>query len=163
MTLSMQHKFNKQFILPICLLFIGILASSCAKNPIVSLNIQAVKHLNPDLYQHQKPLLIQVYQLTKPIPFKTASYTQLEQSPAQALPQTLVDYHNYEIRPGEKKQIDISITKDTQYIGVAAGFHRIKKAHWREVHIIPHQYHHLKLRIHAGVDRIDTQLTGHFL
>lgn len=155
MTLKMLLKHNLYliFICIQCLLITG-----CGRLANMTMSIKATPHINPDNFQVSKPVVVTIYQLTQPVPFKTLSYSQLTQQHTTALGPNLVDYTTVELRPKETKQQTIKIYRSTKTIGIVAQFHLMGKSKWRSVIALPTHYHKLKLEINISSNRIDAYI-----
>lgn len=155
MTLKMLQKHN------LYLIFIGIqcmLMTGCGRSSDMTTSIIATPHINPDNIQVSKPVVVTIYQLTQPIPFKTLSYSQLTQQYTTALGPNLVDYTTVELRPKETKKQAIKIYRSTKTIGIVAQFHQMNKSKWRSVIGLPAHYRKLKLEINISSNRIDAYI-----
>ena len=147
----------KVFILALTLLLSGCI------NHQATIHADAGGFLNPDSNNHSKPIVISLYELTKPYPFKQVSYNTLTTNIESALGETLIDYKTFEIRPNETKTLSIKLPSDMNYLGITAGFHHLSISQWRETLFIHPNYKQAIINIHVDSNHVHAHLTETYL
>ena len=157
MILKMPHYCKQLFVLTI------LTCSGCTNQPLVWTTIQASQHANTDQLHQSKPIDLVLYELTAPAQFKDSTFASLTNTPSHALGTTLVDYHEYIIRPGETEHIHFNTAPSTHYIGIIGGFHHLSESKWQQVLALNSQYRRFQLDIHIGVNRLDCTIHRYYL
>lgn len=142
---------------------ITLVVGGCAYQSQPQLDFQTAKYLNPDSQNRQKPIVVGIYQLTQPYPFKSTSYADLTEKMQSSLAETLIDYQTLELKPNSNQTLTITLPSVAHYIGICAGFHRLIKNNWKTVNLIPKTHQKIQIKISISSDRIDTILTEHLL
>lgn len=155
MILKMQLKsrYSYTFLIGICLILSG-----CGKSPQLPVIVNTNAHTNPDAHGASKPVVLTLYQLTQPQPFKSLNYDKLRH-PTQQLGSTIIDYKTIELPPNQKKDLKIPLYTKTKVIGMVAGFHHIKTSHWKSTVTLPNKTHGIKLKVNLNINRIDWTLS----
>lgn len=126
-----MEKIYRLLILTICT--ITLTACSSSKPPQMDTTIQSVGFLNPNIYNQASPVVITIYQLKSPSTFQQANFFTLYNNPISTLASDLLDKRDIEIRPQQKQNLTITLSPQTNYIGVLAAFRDPDKAQWRQV------------------------------
>ena len=97
------------------------------------ISIKASNSINTNIDMQASPLVITVFQLqSKPL-FMASTYEKLSTAPNEELKDSLVDQSQYEIRPGERAQLDQTLMPETNFLGVIAGYRVLNNAKWRVI------------------------------
>jgi type VI secretion system VasD/TssJ family lipoprotein len=95
--------------------------------------LQSTKNANVDENKQATPLTVYIFQMDDPAIFQSASFFPLVGSPQRALGQSFIDMQSFQLLPGQKKTINLSLDNDTAYIGVIAGYESLTGKTWRQV------------------------------
>ena len=114
---------------------IALLLSGCSthKGIYTELNIRTASYLNPDTKGNPAPVVVTVYELRSEKYFTQASFDNLESHPMDTLKSSLIDLHNFEIRPNENTKQEIYLNTDSSYIGLTAAYRNIDTAEWKKI------------------------------
>ncbi len=140
-----------------------LLLGGCSQSLTGTVLIDSSHHLNPDSEGRSKPLVIGLYQLTKPYPFKEKNYEDLNQHIETSLGETLVDYKTLEIRPHQTLHIKLNFPEDSHYLGITAGFHKLQNNEWKKIMYIPPTRKFIHITIHAESSRIEAHVRENLL
>ncbi len=110
--------------------------SACV-SPTLYLNFTASQQINTSAQQAQLPLALKLYQLSSPQRFKQADFQELWLQDRHALGDTLLDKTLIILKPGEKRKLTISKTKDAKFIGIVAISQHRPGKQWRLLQAIP--------------------------
>jgi type VI secretion system protein VasD len=89
---------------------------------------------NPDERGEPKPVVVRVYQLRATDKFLAAEYdTLFDDNDEKALDRDVISRNEYVLGPSEKQVIDVAVSRETRFVGVAAGIRNFRTAKWREV------------------------------
>src|SRR5262245_11564447 len=113
----------------LCILMISSILAACASNEM-TITIQAVNYLNPDINGLASLVVVSIYQLKAPYNFNNADYDSLATNSSAILASDLIDKQTAEIRPAENKVIRLELSPSTQYIGIVAAYRTIDTAQW---------------------------------
>ena len=97
-------------------------ASQSDQQYSLATEIIASHDINPDNKGRASPLAFMIYQLTDNEAFSAAGFDTLFTDGTDSLANTVVAKKQYQIQPGKRAMIDLSIAPGTQFIGVVAAF-----------------------------------------
>jgi type VI secretion system protein VasD len=122
--------------IPIAFLMMGcvwIVACSSAppKPQIVKLTFIASPDVNPDSQNRASPVVVRLYQLKDDAAFKDADIFTLFDKEQATLAAALVSREEYELAPGEHRNVELKLSHDAHFVGVVAGYRDIRNAQWR--------------------------------
>lgn len=129
-------KITKIFILIVNI----IILCSCSNSPKsipLKTTIQAVYYLNPNIYNRPSPVVVTIYQLKDNISFKDADFFSLYNRASITLGNNLIDKKQLEIRPNQKKILNLKLSTKVHYLGIIAAYHNTTKTEWRKSITIP--------------------------
>jgi type VI secretion system protein VasD len=123
-----------------CALFALLAAGACAKAapppalpPITiaappesrtksAMTVAAAADTNPDGSGRPSPIVVRVYQLKTDAAFKGADFFALYDDDQKVLGAELISRDEYVLNPSERKTIDVTVSRDTRFIGALAAF-----------------------------------------
>jgi len=126
--------------LRIFLLSLLAFSSSCQfkNNPTAYLNLKSAKYLNPNIHGTASPVVVTIYQLKASEKFNQSDFTDLSKNIIKFLGSDLIDKQSIEIRPNSQHEIKLTLSSNTNYLGITAGYRNINYAKWRKIiNILP--------------------------
>ena len=99
----------------------------------LDLKLQASEDLNPDLHGRPSPIVVRLLELKNPSSFNNADFFSLYQRPKESLMPDLVSFEEMEVRPGEARELKLSVQPGSRYVGVVAAYRDLPEANWRYV------------------------------
>jgi len=99
----------------------------------LDLELRGSDTLNPDLNGRPSPIVLRLLELKHPVAFENADFFSLYQRPKEALSPDLVALEELELRPGEERQLKLSVQEGSRYVGVLAAYRDLPEARWRYV------------------------------
>lgn len=123
----------------------------------LDLELQGSDRLNPDLNGRPSPIVLRLLELKHPVAFENADFFSLYQRPKEALAPDLVALEELELRPGESRDLKLSVQEGSRYIGVLAAYRDLPEANWRYVLTLePRERTHAWLRLdEQGIQPFD--------
>lgn len=115
----------------------------------LDLELHGSDRLNPDLNGRPSPIVLRLLELRHPVAFENGDFFALYQRPKEALAPDLVTSEELELRPGESRELKLSVQDGSRYVGVLAAYRDLPEANWRFV--IPLQ-HKAQNRIELTLD-----------
>ncbi len=103
----------------------------------LDLSLSGSDQLNPDLNGRPSPIVLRLIELKHPVAFQSADFFSLYQRPKEALAPDLVTQEELELRPGEQRQLKLSVEPGSRYVGVLAAYRDLPETSWR--YVIPLQ------------------------
>lgn len=89
---------------------------------------------NPDETGVPKPVVVRVYQLRASDKFLSADYDALfDDNDEKVLDRDMISRNEFVLDPSERQVIEVAVSRETQFLGVAAGIRNFRTAKWREV------------------------------
>lgn len=129
-----MHRF-----LPLALLAALLALGGCsALSPYsdmtkLDLSIRGSEQLNPDLNGRPSPIVLRLIELKHPVAFESADFFSLYQRPKEALAPDMVTLEEFELRPGEHREMKLSVQEGSRYVGVLAAYRDLPESNWRVV------------------------------
>ncbi|VXD04136.1 Type VI secretion system protein VasD [Pseudomonas sp. 8Z] len=125
------------FSLALCALLLTLTGCS-ALSPYstmtkLDLSLTGSDQLNPDLNGRPSPIVVRLMELQHPVAFENADFFSLYQRPKEALAPDLVAFEELELRPGETRELKLSVQEGSRYVGVLAAYRDLPEASWRYV------------------------------
>lgn len=99
----------------------------------LDLKLAASEDLNPDLRGRPSPIVVRLLELKNPSSFNSADFFSLYQRPKESLMPDLVSFEEMEVRPGEERELKLSVQPGSRYVGVVAAYRDLPEASWRYV------------------------------
>jgi len=103
----------------------------------LDLSLSGSDTLNPDLNGRPSPIVIRLIELKHPVAFQNADFFSLYERPREALSPDLVASEEIELRPGEKRDLKLSVQDGSRYVGVLAAYRDLPETQWRYVIEVP--------------------------
>lgn len=119
-----------------CLLMAVVACSSMPwpKFPTkINAQILASFDINPDANERPSPLVVRVYELKSKNAFDEADFFKLYDEEAATLGGDLLTREEFEISPGQGREIVHKADDQARYFGVIAAYRNIEEAHWRAI------------------------------
>lgn len=99
----------------------------------LDLTLNGSDELNPDLNGRPSPIVLRLIELKHPVAFETADFFSLYQRPKEALSPDMVVLEELELRPGEQREMKLSLQPGSRYVGVLAAYRDLPESNWRVV------------------------------
>jgi type VI secretion system protein VasD len=99
----------------------------------LDLSLQGSDTLNPDINGRPSPIVVRLIELKHPVAFENADFFSLYQRPKEALSPDMVTSEELELRPGEQRDMKLSVQPGSRYVGVLAAYRDLPEASWRFV------------------------------
>lgn len=153
---------------PFALLALVLLTSACSalspysKMTKLDLSLSASDQLNPDLNGRPSPIVVRLIELKNPVAFENADFFSLYERAKESLSPDLVASEEIELRPGEIRELKLSVNEGSRYVGVLAAYRDLPETRWRYVvTLAPEQLTHAELRLDQnGIQDANTVATG---
>jgi type VI secretion system protein VasD len=97
----------------------------------LDLTLEGSPELNPDLNGRPSPVVLRLMALEHPVAFENADFFSLYQRPREALAPDLITVEELELRPGETRELKLSVDPDARYIGIVAAYRNLPETRWR--------------------------------
>ena len=97
----------------------------------VSMTISASASINPNSSSEPSPVVLRIYQLKSDSAFKAAEFSEMFYNDRKVLGGDLLGQKEFNVKPGGKLTYDDTVSPETRYIGIVAGFRDIDNATWR--------------------------------
>ncbi|MCY1269768.1 type VI secretion lipoprotein [compost metagenome] len=123
----------------IALLALVLLTSACSalspysKMTKLDLTLSASDQLNPDLDGRPSPIVVRLIELKNPVAFENADFFSLYERARESLAPDLVASEELELRPGETRELKLSVNDGSRYVGVLAAYRDLPETRWRYV------------------------------
>lgn len=105
----------------------------------LDLTLAASDDVNPDLHGRPSPVVVQLLELRHPVAFENADFFSLYGRGEQALPKDWVASEELELRPGERRELKLSVEPNSRYVGVLAAYRDLPQVQWRYTLAVPHR------------------------
>ncbi|AOY90871.1 type VI secretion system-associated lipoprotein [Cupriavidus sp. USMAA2-4] len=103
----------------------------------LDLAVSAGAAVNPDDQDRASPVLVRVYELKTESTFQGADYFSLDKNDKTVLTQDMLARDEFILRPGESRDIERKLNRDTTTLGILVGYRDLAKATWRTVYKLP--------------------------
>jgi type VI secretion system protein VasD len=101
------------------------------------MTLSASTDSNPDEKGEAKPVVLRVYQLRATDRFLSADYDALFDEDGKILDREMISRNEFVLAPAEKQVIEVAVSRETRFVGVAAGIRDYRNAQWRQVIATP--------------------------
>lgn len=122
-------------------LAVGAALTACASSPPKPTPARAAlavaQDVNPDDAGHPSPIVVRLYELKEEGAFNNADYFALIDKEQETLGASLLAREEYELQPGESRQIELKIPPEARYLGAVAGFRDLRNAKWKALSPAP--------------------------
>lgn len=99
----------------------------------LDLKLEGSSGLNPDLNGRPSPIVLRLMALRHPVAFEHSDFFSLYQRPREALAPDLLTFEELELRPGETRELKLSIDPKARFVGVVAAYRNLPETSWRHV------------------------------
>ena len=121
--------------------FACVALAACAGAPPkpakAHLSISASAAVNPDAEGRPSPVVVRVYQLKDDAAFGAADFFAIFDKEEATLATSLLTREEFVLAPGDARTVDLQVSPEAKFLGVAAAFRDIRNAAWREVKPAP--------------------------
>ena len=143
----------------VCLCVLLFACSSTSENKIdFSYLLAASSDINPDIQGNPSSVVVRIFQLTNKLNFENASYDQLLGSEYNSLGTEYIDVDEFLVDPGSEREIELKISENTAFIGVAVGYRSVDMVTWRTLMPIPEQSFWRDSGLHIKVERLSVRV-----
>ena len=118
------------------LLFLAACAST-PKPTIVKITLQAQPSVNPDSNGRASPVVLRFYELKSITAFNAADFFSIFDNEQKTLGAELVSSEVFQLRPGEKLEVDRPLNADTRHLAAIAAFRDLEHSQWRATLALP--------------------------
>jgi type VI secretion system protein VasD len=99
--------------------------------------LSASNDTNPDINGRPSPVVLRVFQLRNDGEFGRADFLALSLHEKDALGTSLIGVEEFELRPGERLETRIGLSRDARYIAAIAEFRDLNSGQWRTLRTRP--------------------------
>lgn len=118
-----------------------LIACAGAPPPPLKVVVSAAADINPDARQRPSPVTVRVYLLKSVAAFSSADFLSLFSKEQATLGADLLQKEEFQIRPGEKMQLSLTVPNETKHIAVMSAFRDVARAQWRDTQPVPATKH----------------------
>jgi type VI secretion system protein VasD len=93
--------------------------------------------VNPDVSGRPSPIVVRLYQLKEEGAFNSANYFALSDKEQETLGASLVSREEYELKPGETRELVLKIPPEARYLAAVAGFRDLNNSKWKALSPAP--------------------------
>jgi type VI secretion system protein VasD len=124
----------------ICLL--ALTAAACSSKPPkppppTKAAIVVTADVNPDSAGRPSPIVVRLYQLKEEGAFNGASYFALADKEQATLGPSLESREEYELQPGQTKELVLKIPPEARYLGAVAEYRDLNNSKWKALSPAP--------------------------
>jgi type VI secretion system protein VasD len=99
--------------------------------------IVVARDVNPDSDGRPSPIVVRLYQLKEEGAFNSASYFALSDKEQATLGPSLESREEYELQPGQTKELILEIPPEARYLGVVAAYRNLNNSKWKALSPAP--------------------------
>jgi len=114
----------------------------------IDITLKAAEDVNVDQSGTPTPVVVRFYELTDIQNFRKVDFASLYNNEQASVGKHIVKRDEFELKPGEEREIDRVAKRNTRYIGILAAYNDVDNAKWRA--IISIQKDGTDLVIHLG-------------
>jgi type VI secretion system protein VasD len=103
----------------------------------LNLTVAASPDVNPDDQKRAAPIVVRLYELKTDAAFNTADFFSLQDKDKTLLAEDLVARDQFQLRPGEHRNIARKADRATTTLGILAAYRDLPNAVWRTVYPLP--------------------------
>ena len=128
-----------------------VVAACASPNPdptTIAMTITATESINPNSASEPSPVVLRIYQLGSDGAFHASEFADIFYDDGKVLGGDLLGRKELDLKPGAEVTYDGTISGQTRYVGVVAGFRNIGSATWRViVPVVPETENRLILNV----------------
>ena len=117
------------------ILAVAACASSTPDPTTLAMTITATGSINPNSASEPSPVVLRIYQLKSDSAFHNAGFADIFYDDRKVLGSDLLGRKELDLKPGAEVAYNDTISPETRYIGVLAGFRDIGSATWRAIEL----------------------------
>jgi type VI secretion system protein VasD len=127
----------------------------------LDLSLTGSDKLNPDINGRPSPIVLRLIELKHPVSFENADFFSLYLRAKEVLSPDLVTFEELELRPGENRELKLSVQDGSRYVGVLAAYRDLPESSWRYVIALqPQEQNKVELNLNElGIKAVDSSLT----
>ena len=99
--------------------------------------IVVARDVNPDSAGRPSPIVVRLYQLKEEGAFNSASYFALSDKEQATLGPSLESREEYELQPGQTKELTLTIPPEARYLGAVAAYRDLNNSKWKALSPAP--------------------------
>jgi type VI secretion system protein VasD len=134
-------KPNRGSVVAIALACGALALAACASKPPKPAPTHAVltasADVNPDSTGRPSPVVVRIYQLSGDAQFNDAGFFALYENEQATLGSSLIMRDERTLFPGQQVSLDLALSPETRFLGVAAAYRDVRSARWRAVVGVP--------------------------
>jgi type VI secretion system protein VasD len=121
---------------------LALTAAGCSSKPPkppppTKAAIVVTADVNPDSAGRPSPIVVRLYQLKEEGAFNGASYFALADKEQATLGPSLESREEYELQPGQTKELVLKIPPEARYLGAVAGYRDLNNSKWKALSPAP--------------------------
>ncbi len=89
--------------------------------------------MNIDQTGNPTPVVVRFYELRDIQDFRKAEFNSLYNNEQTSVGKHIVKRDEFELKPGDKREIERVAKRDTRYIGILAAYNDVDNAKWRAI------------------------------
>lgn len=134
----MRRRFCNMYIILILSTLFLLLGCSSSSPPLssIALSFTSKSDLNPDINSRPSPVDICIFQLRNSEHFIQSKFFDLYTHTTAALDKSLIEEYNIEIKTNQTRKLNITLDKETQYLGFLVAYYDLEHAKWRDIKAI---------------------------
>jgi type VI secretion system protein VasD len=105
--------------------------SSTPDPTIVAMTFNATSSINPNSDSEPSPVVLRIYRLKSDSAFNAAEFSEIFYNDRKVLGGDLLEQKEFNVKPGDSLTYDDTVSPETRYLGIIAGFRDIDNATWR--------------------------------
>jgi type VI secretion system protein VasD len=99
----------------------------------IDITLKAAKDVNIDNNGIPTPIAVKFYELTEIKDFRSADFATIYNDEQSSFGKYIVKRDEFELKPGEEREIDRVAKRNTRYIGIVAAYNDVDNAKWRTI------------------------------
>jgi type VI secretion system protein VasD len=124
------------------LVLLALCLASCGSKPPkppppTKAAIVIAADVNPDAAGRPSPIVVRLYQLKEEGAFNSASYFALSDKEQETLGPSLASREEYELKPGETRELVLKIPPEARYLGAVAAYRDLNNSKWKALSPAP--------------------------
>ena len=121
---------------------LALIAAGCGSKPPkppppTKAAIVVSADVNPDSGGRPSPIVVRLYQLKEEGAFNSAGYFALADKEQATLGPSLESREEYELQPGQTKELVLKIPPEARYLGAVAAYRDLNNAKWKALSPAP--------------------------
>ncbi len=130
---SAKTGWGSKWAVLVVAVFLSACGSSTPDPTTVAMTITATSSINPNSVSEPSPVVLRIYQLKSDSAFNGAEFSEIFYNDRKVLGGDLLGQKEYNVKPGDNLTYDDTVSPETRYIAIVAGFRDIENATWRAI------------------------------